>query len=767
MQENSPPPPKTEFENQVSGESSPELFQRQHLEPEQVRQLYQGFPLSLFSSIVIALCLSASQWKVIAHADIILWNLILDSALLARLILWLSWKNVHQLYSARFWLNTFRLGTWLTGLAWGSAAFLLFAQDASIYQALLAFTLAGIATGSVTSLTVDKYCSIGFVILAISPLCVVMLLHNSPTAIAMGSMSFMFILFVIAGTARTRNMMTDQLNKQFDLLRLSEALDKKQRLEQIINSAQSTFIQENNVHAALESLLKNTLNLCDSKLGFISQVHRDDQDQPFMQALVFSSIKSNDLQLSLFREKNLPANGEYRNLGTMFGSIMLTGKPLITSHLGRDLRAAALPPGHPAIESFIGIPVFNGKEQIAILGLANAPAGYSIDTVNYLEPILKSIAQFIQTLSHQQQHEQDQAALEASNQQHQTILNDIADGIIIIDKFGIIQSFNHAAETIFGYRAPQVINKNVSMLMPEPYRSMHDSYLQNHLKTGKKNILGIGREVRGVRRNGQEFPMDLMVSRVYQQGEPVFIGIVRDITEKKRIDDLRMQFINAATREILGPLHLISEAITLLRKRASEELPEHLVNLTEIVQSNNYQLQKLMGNLLEMQNLSRTDLTFNLSYQPALPLIQAAVEQQQIFCEIYQSKAVINHNLNNPMINTDSRRFEQAVGHILQFLLKAAGRDGLVEINLIEERGQVKFEMKCISHKLDKAARSELQQQIEQKTSLHRAGYKEGVELGLAIAKEIIQRMHGTIELQPQMENINFEVGFPQAPQRY
>lgn len=766
MSEDSPPQ-LSETGTNGSGESSPYTFQRQHLEPEQVRQLYQGYPFSLLASLIIALALSASHWKVIAHADIILWNLILDAVLLARLVLWLSWKNLHQLYSARFWLNNFRIGAWLTGLAWGSAAFLLFAHEANIYQALLAFTLAGVATGSITSLTVDKYSSIGFVVLAISPLCAVMLLQNSPAAIAMASMSLIFIIFVIVGTTRTRNMMTDQLNKQFDLLHLSETLDKKQRLEQIINAAQSTFIKENKIHAALENLLKNTLNLCDSKLGFISQVDRDEQGQPFMRALVFSSIKSNDLQLSLFREKHLPPNGEYRNLGTMFGSIMLTGKPLITSHLGRDLRAAVLPPGHPTIESFIGIPIFNGKEQVAILGLANAAAGYSTATVDYLGPILKSIAQFVQTLNHQQQHEQDQAALEATNQKHQTILNDIADGIIIIDRFGVIQSFNHAAETIFGYRAPQVIGKNVSMLMPEPFHSMHDGYIQNHLKTGKKNILGIGREVRGIRRNRQEFPMDLMVSRVYQRGDPVFIGIVRDITEKKRADELRMQFINAATREILGPLNLISETITLLRKRAGEELPEHLINLAEIAQSNNHQLQKLLNNLLEMQNLSRADLTFNLSPQPALPLIRTAIEQQRVYGEIYESKALVVDNLNNPMINTDAHRFEQAIGHILQFLLKAAGREGSVEINLVEERGQIKFEMRCASCKMDKVARRELQEQINQKASLSHLAYQEGIEFGLAIAKEIIQRMHGTIELQPQMDAINFAVSFPQAPHRF
>lgn len=744
--------------------SAMQLFSQHQLEPEQVHQLYKGFPLSLLASLVIATILSASQWKVIAHADIIRWNLLLSSVLLLRIVLWLCWKNLHQLYSARFWLNSFRFGAWLTGIAWGTAALLLFAAEETIYQALLAFTLAGVATGSITSLTVDKYSSIGFVIFTVSPLSIVMLLQDGPTAIAMSGMSFIFIFFVLASAKRTRSTLIDQLTKQFDLLHLSETLNKKQRLEHIINNAQSIYISENNIQSALDNLLRDTMDLCDSKLGFIGQTDKDEQSQPFMRALVFASNKPNDLQLTLFREKNLPPQGEYRNLSTIFGNIMLSGKPVITSHLGRDLRAATLPLGHPAIESFIGIPIFNGKEQVAILGLANAPTGYSNDTITYLEPILKSIAQFVQTLNHERQHEHDQAALEASNQQNQTILNDIADGIVIINKDGIIESFNHAAETIFGYRAPQVIGKNVNVLMPEPYKAMHDGYLKNHLRTGKKNIIGIGREVRGLRRNGNEFPMDLMVSRVYQRGEPVFIGIIRDITEKKRIEDLRTQFISAATKEIIGPLNLISEAISLLHKRATETLPEHLVSLTEIAQTNSNQLQKLMSDLIEVQNLSRGDVPFELRNQVALPLLKDVIAQQKTFCAIYQNSVLINEDSGNLPIRIDAHRFKQALGHLLQYLLKTSGRNGVVQLKLYEQRGQVKMSMRCNNHKLSEQARQSLRQQLSQNTAITHTNYYDGSELGLSIAKEIIEKMLGSIELADSTDSLDIVLVFPQAP---
>ena len=123
------------------------------LEHEQMRSLYNSLPVSLLSSIAIAMILSFSHWKVIGQAEIILWNLLLGSALLARLIAWICWHNLHQLYSATFWLRLFRIGVWLTGAAWGSSALLLFAHEDTIYQALLSFSLAGVASGSMTSLT--------------------------------------------------------------------------------------------------------------------------------------------------------------------------------------------------------------------------------------------------------------------------------------------------------------------------------------------------------------------------------------------------------------------------------------------------------------------------------------------------------------------------------------------------------------------------------------------------------------------------------------
>lgn len=739
------------------------------LEQEQVKSLYNSLPVSLLASIVIAIILSLSHWKVIGQAEIILWNLLLGSTLIARLTLWIFWQNLWQLYPTRFWLWCFRIGVWLSGSAWGATAILLFAEGNSIYQALLSFSLAGVTAGSTTSLAADRWSSIGFVVLGISPLSVVIFLEEGPTALAMSGMALLFIAFVITSSARTRRNMEEHIHKNHHLLELTKELNTKQQLEKIINNAQSILISENNINAALQMLLRETLTVTNSEFGFIGQVDKDSSDNPFMRALVFGSNTKDRRLLENFETNHLPNNGEYRSLDHLFGLIMQSGKPVISDDFSHDARASVLPEDHPEIKNFMGIPVFNGRDQVAILGLANSPVHYQIESAKKLEPILKTIAQFVQTLNHEQRHAKDRAALEASTQHTQTILNDIADGIITIDKHGIIQSFNRAAETIFGYRARQIIGKNVSELMPPAYKSIHDEYIRNHLATGKKSILGIGREISGLRRNGQQFPMDLMVSRVFQNGEPVFIGIVRDITEKKRADELRYQFIASASKEILSPLNLIGEAIQSLKNKENN-LPDSVKLAIDIVHSNSARLQQLINDLIEVQALSKEETTLQLTTTPVLPLIEEIVRRNKTFSELHQSKAMITASPGVLMICVDIPRFHQALTQLLQFAFKCSAPHSAVGIKITEDVNRIKIAINFMNECLGEELRKKLYSHF-----LHASNNKievsEVSDIGLAIAKELVIKMRGTITVNDVAENTTdsrtgnyfFVVEFPQV----
>jgi ammonium transporter, Amt family len=130
-------------------------------------------------------------------------------------------------------------------------------------------------------------------------------------------------------------------------------------------------------------------------------------------------------------------------------------------------------------------------------------------------------------------------ALRESEGRLRAIVETAVDGIITIDEVGNISSFNPAATRLFGYEPHEVMGKNVKMLMPAPYHDEHDGYLSNYRGTGVKKIIGIGREVTGRRKDGQTFPMELAVSETLLDKRRVFTGIVRDISERKREEQMR------------------------------------------------------------------------------------------------------------------------------------------------------------------------------------------------------------------------------------
>jgi PAS domain S-box-containing protein len=133
----------------------------------------------------------------------------------------------------------------------------------------------------------------------------------------------------------------------------------------------------------------------------------------------------------------------------------------------------------------------------------------------------------------------------------ETVLDTLVDGLIIIDRKGRIQTYNRACETLFGYDARSVIGRNVRMLMPPEMSHEHDQYLRNYQTTGVRKIIGISREVTGQRKDGSTFPMHLAVGEASHCGEPIYVGIIRDLTARNHTED---QLRQSQKMEALGQL---------------------------------------------------------------------------------------------------------------------------------------------------------------------------------------------------------------------
>ncbi|MGZ3181967.1 MAG: sensor histidine kinase [Telluria sp.] len=164
----------------------------------------------------------------------------------------------------------------------------------------------------------------------------------------------------------------------------------------------------------------------------------------------------------------------------------------------------------------------------------------------------------IHDISARKKAEQD---LLDSETRMRAIFETAVDAIITIDERGTVERMNPAAERIFGWKELEVAGNNVSMLMPSPDREAHDGYLAHYLSTGEKRIIGKGREVKGLRKDGSVFPMDLAVAEMKLGDRRMFTGLVRDITERKRAEERSAQLlqeITSANEELTNFAYVVS-----------------------------------------------------------------------------------------------------------------------------------------------------------------------------------------------------------------
>ena len=172
------------------------------------------------------------------------------------------------------------------------------------------------------------------------------------------------------------------------------------------------------------------------------------------------------------------------------------------------------------------------------------------------------------------------AELRASEARWRSVIDSAVDGIVVIDAHGRIEAFNPAAELLFGYQEREVVGRNVNMLMPSPYHEEHDTYLARHLATGVQKIIGTGREVTGLRRDGSTFPLHLSVGKMTVGGDRKFTGILHDLSARVQIEEqLREQTSLAKlgemaaviAHEVKNPLAGVRGAVQVIGTRLPKD----------------------------------------------------------------------------------------------------------------------------------------------------------------------------------------------------
>lgn len=323
------------------------------------------------------------------------------------------------------------------------------------------------------------------------------------------------------------------------------------------------------------------------------------------------------------------------------------------------------------------------------------------------------------------------------------LIANVADAIIIINGHGLIETFNHAAERTFGYREQEVLGHNLSMLMPEPHRAAHDGYLGAYERRGEGRALEQTRELQALRRNGELFLIELRVSEIHHRGERKFIGLVRDITERKRIEQMKSEFVSIVSHELRTPLTSITGALGLVNGGAVGEVPKTAAQMLAIAQQNAQRLGLLIDDLLDMEKLIAGKMSFTLERQPLQPLLEDALRANQAYADRHDVRFELAEHVAVD-VRVDGHRLQQVLANLLSNAAKFSPAGAVVTLSSSRRGDRVRVAVRDRGPGIPQAFRSRIFEKFSQADSSD-TRQKGGTGLGLAISKELIERMHGQI----------------------
>lgn len=354
------------------------------------------------------------------------------------------------------------------------------------------------------------------------------------------------------------------------------------------------------------------------------------------------------------------------------------------------------------------------------------------------------LTQSLNNLSSQLHYQEN--ALSDQIKQTQSILENLVDAIICIDRYGLIRSFNYAAEHIFLYQANEVIGKNVRVLMPEPDRSQHDGYIKNYHRSGVGQIIGKGREVVGLRKDGVQFPMDLAISESVSRGETIFIGIVRDITERKRLDKLKSEFVSTVSHELRTPLTAIHGSLKLIESGVVGDISEGANKLINIAQKNSTRLIVLINDLLDVEKLKAGKLLLNIERVDLGKLVKQAIQDNEGYALNYHVNFVMKEVPHSIFVNADPLRLTQVITNLLSNAAKFSNQSKIVDVRIeIEnENEKVKVNVQDYGTGLAKGFEEDIFKPFSQANNGN-TRKQGGTGLGLHISKSLMEQMHGEI----------------------
>lgn len=361
-----------------------------------------------------------------------------------------------------------------------------------------------------------------------------------------------------------------------------------------------------------------------------------------------------------------------------------------------------------------------------------------------------------------------------SESRNRVILDNILGAVITIDEKGIVQTVNSTLETIFGYSADEVIGCNVKMFVPEPYASEHDNYLKKYREGGEAKIIGTTRITKGQRKDGSIFPIELDVCEVEQQGQRMYIGIVRDISERKHVEEelekyrtqleelvqkrtltmrsaldeaeransAKSDFLSHMSHELRTPLNAIIGFGQMLELDAEVFNDTQQGNVKEILDAGHH-LLNLINDVLDLAKIESGKLEVSMESVNLDDVLQQCLSLIQPHAEGRQIKIIDNLSDKGYSVQADFTRLKQVLLNLLSNAVKYNCESGSITVDSeVIDKQRLRISVADTGEGLTDNQIAKLFRPFERMDVENNV---EGTGIGLVITKHLMELMGGTI----------------------
>lgn len=353
--------------------------------------------------------------------------------------------------------------------------------------------------------------------------------------------------------------------------------------------------------------------------------------------------------------------------------------------------------------------------------------------------------------------------LSESQARIQTVMDVGLDGIITINEKGVIETVNPACKKIFDFKSEELIGQNVRVLMPELFHTERNEYVPNNLSTEKEKIIGVGRrEVLGRRKDGSEFPLEIGIAETKKGGEKLCIGILRDITERKKAEEeilqakeqaeeatqLKDKFISLVSHDLRAPINTILGFLGFLDDN-SNPLNESQKEIYQLIVKSSKNMVKMIERLLDISRLHTGKVELQWSFEDAQMISYMVIESLKYIAEEKGIK-LVNEISPGTRLYLDTELFMQVIQNLVTNAIKFSHPGGKVVLYTPQNRPSTlavqDWGVGISEEALPKLFR------YEEKTSTVGTSGETGTGLGLPFCKEIIESHGGTISIESEKD---------------